>query len=67
MSLTDEDIAQIRDVVIEALQAVVPPRLDSIETDITGLKDDVRVLKDDVAALKEDARILRTGDARGQG
>lgn len=59
MSLTEEDLTQVRDIVIEAIQAVVVPRFDELKTDIAGIKGDIRVLKEDVAALKEDVAALK--------
>jgi chromosome segregation ATPase len=67
MSLTEEDLSQVRDVVVSAIQELVLPRFDeydkrfdAIEQDIRELKEDMRVLKQDVAELKEDVRILKT-------
>lgn len=66
MSLTDEDITQVRDVVVSALQELILPRFDehdqrfdAIEQDLRQVKEDVRVLKEDVAVLKEDVRVLK--------
>lgn len=67
MSLTDADIAQVRDVVVGAIEALVLPRFDehdkrfdALEADMTEVKEDVRVLKEDVRVLKEDVRVLKT-------
>jgi chromosome segregation ATPase len=59
MSLTGEDLSQVRDVVVEAIQAVVVPRFDALETDIAEIKADVAVLKEDVAVLKADVAVLK--------
>jgi chromosome segregation ATPase len=59
MSLTNEDLSQVRDVMVEAIQAVVVPRFDALATDIAEIKADVAVLKEDVAVLKEDAAVLK--------
>jgi chromosome segregation ATPase len=59
MSLTDEDLSQVRDVMVEAIQAVAVPRFDALETDIAEIKTDVAALKEDVAVLKEDVAVLR--------
>lgn len=66
MSLTKEDLSQVRDVVVEAIQELILPRFDehdkrltAIEQDVRGLKEDVRVLKDDVRVLKDDVRVLK--------
>lgn len=54
MSLTKEDLSEVRDVVVEALEAIVLPRFDTLEGDVAVLKTDVAVLKTDVAELKTD-------------
>ena len=61
MSLTSEDLDQVRSVVIEAIQAVVMPPLEALTSDMAEVKEDVRVLKQDVSSLKEDVRVLKRG------
>lgn len=60
MSLTEEDLSQVRDVVVSAIQELVLPRFDehdkrfnAIERDIRELKEDVRVLKSGMREVKE--------------
>lgn len=59
MSLTDEDITQVRDVVVSAIEALVLPRFDALEADMAEVKEDIRELKEDVSVLKEDVRVLK--------
>ncbi len=63
MSLTADDLTQIRSLVVEAvleaLEIAVNPRLDAIEADIEVLKADVAELKADVAELKADMRSVK--------
>lgn len=67
MSLSKEDLTEIRKLIVEgtmeAVNAVVNPRFDRIETDIAEVKEDVRVLKEDMREAKEDIRTLQ-GDVR---
>lgn len=70
MSLTSEDLDQVRGVVVDvvttAIQELVLPRFDEhdkrfekLESDMTEVKEDVRILKEDVRVLKDDVRILK--------
>lgn len=60
MSLTKQDLKDIRGVVLDALDVAVNPRLDVIEGDIDELKSDVSVLKTDVSDLKTDVSDLKS-------
>lgn len=60
MSLTKQDLKDIRGVVLDALDVAVNPRLDVIESDIDELKTDVAELKTDVTELKTDVAELKT-------
>ena len=60
MSLTKQDLVDIRGVVLDALDVAVNPRLDVIESDIDELKTDVAELKTDVAELKTDVSSLKS-------
>lgn len=44
---------------LDSLEANVIPRLDSLETDVSGLKADVSSLKTDVEGLKNDMRYVK--------
>lgn len=70
MSLTDEDLTQVRGIVVDtvtnAIQELILPRFDEhdkrfdvLEADMAEVKKDVRVLKQDVTELKEDVRVLK--------
>ena len=52
MSLTKQDLKDIRGVVLDALDVAVNPRLDVIEQDVAELRTDIAELKTDVAELK---------------
>lgn len=60
MSLTKQDLKDIRGVVLDALDVAVNPRLDVIESDIDELKTDVAELKTDVTELKTDVSTLKS-------
>ncbi len=53
MSLTKQDLKDIRGVVLDALDVAVNPRLDVIESDIDELKTDVSELKSDMRQVKK--------------
>lgn len=59
MSLTDDDITQVRDVVIDAIQAVVMPHFERLETDVAEVKEEVAALKTEMREVKEDVRTLK--------
>lgn len=63
MSLTPDDLRQIRSLIVEgtleAIEIAVNPRLDAIEADVAVLKSDVAELKSDVAELKSDVSGLK--------
>lgn len=59
MSLTKQDLVDIRGVVLDALDVAVNPRLDVIESDIDELKTDVSELKSDFSELKSDMRKVK--------
>lgn len=78
MSLTSEDLDQVRgvvvDVVTSAIQELVLPRFDehdkrfeALEADMAEVKEDVRILKDDVRTLKEDMREVKDSLGRLEG
>ena len=54
MALSKEDMQQIREVIIEGVEAVTGPRFDALESDVAELKSDVVELKSDVIGLKTD-------------
>ncbi|GEM_PF-2192406 len=71
MSLTDEDLTQVRSIVVDtvttAIQELILPRFDEhdrrfdiLEADMIHVKEDIGVLKQDVAVLKEDVRVLKS-------
>jgi SMC interacting uncharacterized protein involved in chromosome segregation len=64
MSLANEELEQVRDIVIDAVQSVTIPHFEMVTADIAGLKQDIGGLKEDVRILKEDVRILKE-DVRG--
>lgn len=60
MALSKEDMQQIREVIIEGVEAVTGPRFDALESDVAELKSDVVELKSDVAGLKSDVVELKS-------
>lgn len=54
MSLTKQDLSDVRDVIIGAIDTMVSPRFDTLEQDVSVLKSDVSVLKSDVSSLKSE-------------
>jgi chromosome segregation ATPase len=60
MALSKEDMQQIREVIIEGVEAVTGPRFDALESDVAELKSDVVELKSDVAELKSDVVELKS-------
>lgn len=60
MSLTKQDLSDIRGVVLDALDVAVNPRLDALEEGMDELKQDVTVLKQDVSVLKQDVTELKS-------
>lgn len=60
MSLTKQDLKDIRGVVLDALDVAVNPRLEIIEQDVAELKTDVADLKTDVVDLKTDIADLKS-------
>lgn len=59
MSLTKQDLSDVRSVIIEAIDTMVSPRFDVLEQDVAELKGDVAILKADVAELKADVVVLK--------
>ncbi|RYC75923.1 hypothetical protein [Candidatus Nanoperiomorbus periodonticus] len=63
MALTDNDKQWIKGAIVEgingALEAVVTPRFDTLEKDVSGLKKDVSGLKQDVSSLKDEMREVK--------
>lgn len=63
MALTDNDKQWIKGAIVEgingALETVVTPRFDTLEKDVSGLKQDVSGLKQDVSGLKKDVSELK--------
>lgn len=60
MSLTNQDISKIRDIVLDAIEVAVSPRFDALEEDVAGIKTDVAILKTDVSELKTDVAVLKS-------
>jgi chromosome segregation ATPase len=60
MRLTDEDLSQVRDVVVSAIQELMLPRFDEHDQRFDAIEQDLRGVKDDVGGLKEDVRVLKT-------
>lgn len=58
MSLTKEDIDLVRGVVVEAIQSVVMPHFEILETDIADLKTDVHNLQQDMRDVKGSLKSL---------
>lgn len=52
MSLTQEDLREIRQVVHSALQEVVIPRLDSLENEVKAIRNDIKEIYDMIAELQ---------------
>lgn len=52
MSLTKQDLTDIRDIVLDALDVAVNPRLDALEGSAAELKSDVAELKSDMREVK---------------
>lgn len=59
MSLTDEDLSQVRDVVVSAIQELVLPRFDEHDRRLQAIESDIRELKEDVGILKADMREVK--------
>ena len=59
MSLTTNDLGQIRQIFNEGLETIVLPRFDRLEEDVAELKTDVSILKTDVSILKTDVGELK--------
>lgn len=67
MSLTDEDLSQVRDIIVGAIEALVLPRFDEHDKRFDehdkrfeALEKDVRTLTTDMREVKEDVRVLKT-------
>jgi outer membrane murein-binding lipoprotein Lpp len=64
MTLTKDDIAQIKEIVVEAVndgfETLAVPRFDTIEKDVSDLKQDAFILKQDVSELKADVNELKS-------
>ncbi len=61
--MTTDDKIEIRQMMVEvvgsALEDIVLPRFDKLESDVDILKQDVGVLKQDVGVLKQDVGVLK--------
>ena len=64
MALTNDDKQWIKEAIVEgvngALETIVLPRFDAVETDISELKRDVSRLKEDVSSLKSDMHEVKS-------
>lgn len=60
MSLTENDISKIRDVVIDAFESLSATRFDAIESDITEMKSDIVEMKSDIVEMKSDITGLKS-------
>lgn len=64
MSLTKQDLSEVKEIVVgaivEAIDTMVSPRFDVLETDVAELKADVAELKADVAVLKSEVSELKS-------
>lgn len=71
MSLTDEDLSQVRSIVVEsavgAIQELVLPRFDEHDRRFQALETDLRELKADAAVLKADMREVKNRLGRLEG
>lgn len=54
MSLTDEDLSQVRGVVVDAIQELILPRFDEHDKRFEAIEADLREVKEDVRSLKAD-------------
>ncbi len=71
MSLSNEDISQVREVVVDAIttaiQELVLPRFDEHDKRLSAIERDVAELKSDVRVLKADMRDVKASLGRLEG
>jgi septal ring factor EnvC (AmiA/AmiB activator) len=60
MSLTDEDLSQVRDVVVSAIQELVLPRFDEHDQRFEALDSRLARLEADIKATQIDMRQLKS-------
>lgn len=64
MSLTKQDLTDIRTVILEALQAVVEPRFEDLETRFDNLETEFRNFKSEMTSFKADMTSFRAETTR---
>lgn len=60
MSLTQNDLDQIRTIVIEGVEAVTGPQFDELRHEIAGIKKDIVKIRADISTLKHDVSYLKS-------